>query len=154
MPTDDFLSLLNLDVLGKGEGKGKRIYGTSDDDDFIMHVDSDSEADNKSLKSSSNRSSTSSRRSILSDDDDVMEESNIDKPKKSKAKAKSSKSKGMVEKSAKTLAAVSQAGSSFLTAAERREQGKKDEKRSTEDPYSFLQDVKDVRSLSQILVSQ
>lgn len=152
MPTDDFLSLLNLDVLGKGEGKGKRIYETSDDDDFIMRVDSDSEADNKSLKSSSNRSSTSSRRSILSDDDDVMEEPNIDKPKKSKAK--SSKSKGMVEKSTKTLAAVSQAGSSFLTAAERREQGKKDEKRSTEDPYSFLQDVKDVRFLSQILVSQ
>jgi len=151
LPTDDFLSLLNLDVLGKGEGKGKRIYGTSDDDDFIMHVDSDSEADNRSLKSSSNRSSTSSRRSILSDDD-VMEEPNLDKPKKSKAK--SSKSKGMVEKSTKTLAAVSQAGSSFLTAAERREQGKKDEKRLTEDPYSFLQDVKDVRFLSQILVSQ
>jgi hypothetical protein len=34
-----------------------------------------------------------------------------------------------------------------LTAAEQREQGKKNEKKSTEDPYSFLQDVRDVCSL-------
>jgi DNA mismatch repair protein MSH6 len=37
-------------------------------------------------------------------------------------------------------------GFTFLTAAEQREQGKKVEKKSAEDPYSFLQDVRDVRS--------
>lgn len=110
-----------------------------------MHTDSSSEADGKSVKSSSSRSSASSRQSILCDDDDVMEELDNDKPKKPKAKS----SKGRVEKSTKPLAAVSQTSSGFLTAAERREQGKKDEKKLNEDPYSFLQNVKDVRSCSQ-----
>jgi DNA mismatch repair protein MSH6 len=32
----------------------------------------------------------------------------------------------------------------FLTAAEQREQGKKDEKKAAESPYSFLLNVKDV----------
>jgi len=135
--------LLNLDDAGKGNGKGKKA--TSDDDDFFVHTDSSSEVDNKSVKSSSSRSSASSRQSILRDDDDAMEESDYDKPKKPKAKS----SKGKVEKSTKPLAATSQASSGFLTAAERREQGKKDEKKSNEDPYSFLQNVKDVRSCSQ-----
>lgn len=143
MPIDDFPSLLNLDDLGKGNGKGKKA--TSDDDDFFVHTDSSSEADSKSVKSSSSRSSVSSRQSILHDDDDVMEELDYDKPKKSKAKS----SKGKVEKSTKPLVAISQASSGFLTAAERREQGKKDEKKSNEDPYYFLQNVKDVRSRSQ-----
>jgi len=143
---DDFpslLTLLNLDDVGKGNGKGKKA--TSDDDDFFVHTDSGSEADSKSVKSSSSRSSASSRQSILRDDGDVMEESDYDKPKKSKAKS----SKGKVEKSTKPLAATSQANSGFLTSAERREQGKKDEKKSNEDPYSFLQNVKDVRFCSQ-----
>lgn len=147
MLIDDFpslLTLLNLDDVGKGNGKGKKA--TSDDDDFFAHTDSGSEADSKSVKSSSSRSSASSRQSILRDgDDDVMEESDYDKPKKSKAKS----SKGKVEKSTKPLAATSQANSGFLTSAERREQGKKDEKKSNEDPYSFLQNVKDVRFCSQ-----
>ncbi|KAF5356840.1 hypothetical protein D9756_006462 [Leucocoprinus leucothites] len=123
------------------KGKGKKTRASSDEDDFVVHTDSDSEADNKSVKSSSGRSSTSSRRSIISDDDDLMEESDDDRPKKSKAK--SSKGKGRTENPSKSLADVSQGSSGFLTAAERREQGKKNEKKSAEDPYSFLQDVKD-----------
>lgn len=34
-------------------------------------------------------------------------------------------------------------GSSFLTAAEQREQGKKNEKKAAEDPYAFLAEVQD-----------
>ena len=35
-------------------------------------------------------------------------------------------------------------GFSLLTAAEQREQEKKNEKKATEDPYAFLSDLKDV----------
>jgi DNA mismatch repair protein MSH6 len=38
-------------------------------------------------------------------------------------------------------------GSSFLTAAEKRAQHKKNDKKATEDPFSFLKDVRDVRTL-------
>lgn len=100
------------------------------------------------MKSSSGRSSASSRRSILSTDDDFMEDSDDDKPKKSKAE--SSKGKAKSVNPTKSLATTSQGSSSFLTAAEQREQGKKNEKKSAEDPYSFLQDVKDVRQIFQV----
>ena len=36
-------------------------------------------------------------------------------------------------------------GSNFLTAAEQRENDKKTEKKTTEDPFEFLRDVRDVR---------
>ena len=66
-------------------------------------------------------------------------------PKKRKAKStKPAVKKGRVSPSAGGGGA---SVFSFLTAAEQREQGKKNEKKSTEDPYSFLQDVRDVRNL-------
>jgi DNA mismatch repair protein MSH6 len=68
-------------------------------------------------------------------------------PKKTKGKGK-----GRATKSAgsKTVAGSGSASGTFafLTAAEQREQGKKEGKKSAEEPYSFLQDVRDVSSAS------
>lgn len=110
--------------------KGRKSSKASDDDDFIVPSDSDIEP--ASVKSSSSR--PSSRQSMVTEDDEDEDE---DEPaaKKSKPKAK-----------AKMSTQVSESSLSFLTAAERREQDKKDEKKSTESPYSFLQDIKDVRA--------
>lgn len=69
-------------------------------------------------------------------------------PKKSKAKpkGKSSARKSKFGTSKKSAEADGgNAGSfAFLTAAEQREQDKKDDKKATESPYDFLQDVRDV----------
>ncbi|KAF9069417.1 muts domain V-domain-containing protein [Rhodocollybia butyracea] len=105
--------------------KGKKSSKASDDDDFIAPSDSDVEVE--SAKSSSRPSSRQS--ALLEDTED--EDEPVAKKSKSKVKAK-----------APTLTAESNS-SSFLTAAERREQDKKDEKKAAESPYGFLQDVKD-----------
>ncbi|KAL0575514.1 DNA mismatch repair protein msh6 [Marasmius crinis-equi] len=100
---------------------------STDDDDFIAN--SDEESDAKSFKSSSR---ASSRHSVITSDEEEEEE-----PTRKKATAKSKK--------APKLDTVAQGGSSmsFLTAAERREQDKKNEKKAGDNPYSFLLDVKD-----------
>lgn len=109
----------------------------SDDDNFI--VPSDSDGDAKSVKSSASRSSVSSRRSAVSSEDEFEDNnSNV----KSKSKSRSSTTKAPSEK--QTFAASNGGASGlFLTAAERREQGKKHEKKAAETPYSFLEDIKD-----------
>ncbi|KAG6810732.1 hypothetical protein H0H92_010562 [Tricholoma furcatifolium] len=117
----------------------KSRSNASDDDDFIVPSDSD-DGDAKSVKSSASRSSAASRQSFISSDDGLSDEDNG----KSKPKAKATAKKAPAPK--KTAAASDAAASSaglFLTAAERREQGKKDEKKAAESPYSFLEDVKD-----------
>ncbi|KAK7056522.1 DNA mismatch repair protein msh6 [Paramarasmius palmivorus] len=110
--------------------RGRKSSKASDDDDFI--VPSESEDDNKSTRSSSSRASSSSRRSALSEDDEDEDDEPI--PKKSKAR-----------RPAKVTPSASEDASSFsfLTQAERREQDKKNEKKSAENPYAFLLDVKD-----------
>ncbi|KAF9449836.1 DNA mismatch repair protein msh6 [Macrolepiota fuliginosa MF-IS2] len=124
--------------------KGKKSRASSDEDDFIAPSDEDSDADNKSIRSSSGRSSASSRRSILSGDDDLMDESDNGNSKKKKSKAKNTKPSAKATKPLKAQENTPGAGtSSFLTAAEQREQGKKNDKKAADDPYSFLQDVKD-----------
>ncbi|KAL0959723.1 hypothetical protein HGRIS_011415 [Hohenbuehelia grisea] len=117
--------------------KGRKSKGAaSDDDDFIEPTDSDSDA--KSVKSTSSRSSHSSRRSVITSDESEVEED--EKPTKSKAKTKAKPRPSM----AKSSSAGGSSGSGlFLTAAEQREQGRKDEKKAAEDAYSFLLDVKD-----------
>jgi len=66
-------------------------------------------------------------------------------PKKSKPKGKPKASGGSKSSKANTTMTSTGPGVvNFLTAAEQREQGKKDEKKSAESPYSFLQDVRDV----------
>ncbi|PBK99844.1 DNA mismatch repair protein msh6 [Armillaria gallica] len=112
--------------------KGSRSMASSDDDDFIAPSDSDDDA--KSVKS---RSSGSSRRSLGPDTDFDDEDEDSGKKKKSRPAPKKASS----SKNAPT--AVSGGNFSFLTAAERREQDKKNEKKSADDPYAFLADVKD-----------
>ncbi|KDR79956.1 hypothetical protein GALMADRAFT_242120 [Galerina marginata CBS 339.88] len=126
-----------------------RSRASSDDDDFIVPDDSDDEA--RSVKSSSSRRSSRSRTS--SDDDEEAEADQDDQdlddeaPKKGRSKAKSkssSRKSGFSKKSAKAAEEGTGTGTfSFLTAAEQREQGKKDDKKSAESPYDFLQDVRD-----------
>ena len=138
-----FLSLLS--------GKS-RSRASSDDDDFIVPDDSEEEV--RSTKSSSSRrSSMSSRRSGGTEDEDEDEadfdaddlDLDNDVPKKSKPKGKPKASGGSKSSKANTTMTSTGPGVvNFLTAAEQREQGKKDEKKSAESPYSFLQDVRDV----------
>jgi DNA mismatch repair protein MSH6 len=114
---------------------------SSDDDDFIVPDDSEEDA-SSTRKTSSRRSSVSSRRSTASENDD-FEEDALDleeKPKKTKAKGKG--------KAASKSNTAGDAGGTFgfLTAAEQRAQGKKEEKKAAEEAYSFLQDVRDVSS--------
>ncbi|KAJ3752036.1 hypothetical protein EV360DRAFT_97567 [Lentinula raphanica] len=121
------------------EKKRRRLSKASelDDDDFIVpsDVETDVETASPSVKTSSSR--PSSRQSIVSDEDEDGEEDD--------AVHKKSKSKPKPTVTAKSLKSSQNSDSySFLTAAERREQDKKDEKKATETPYGFLQDVKDV----------
>ncbi|KAK7023852.1 DNA mismatch repair protein [Favolaschia claudopus] len=112
----------------------KSRASASDDDDFIAPSDSDVEVKSqKSFKSTSSRSG-SSRRSAISDDDESDEEP----AKKSKSKAPAKKAI-----SDKAAPAGTSGNNSFLTAAERRQLEKKNEKKEAENPYSFLQDIKD-----------
>ncbi|KAJ6618260.1 muts domain V-domain-containing protein [Mycena sp. CBHHK59/15] len=102
-------------------GRKSRSAASDDDDDFIQPSDSDIETKSqKSFKSSSSRS-ISSRRTDMSDEESDEEET--DK---------------------KSNTPVATAGTrSFLTAAEQRELGKKNEKKESESPYAFLADIRD-----------
>lgn len=118
------------------------------DDDFIVPDDSEDEAScTKSRKSSSRRSSISSHRSTASEHDDDFEEETLDveeAPNKTKSRGKG---KNLTTKSAGSKIVAGLGGTfAFLTAAEQREQGKKEGKKAAEEPYSFLQDVRDVSS--------
>jgi hypothetical protein len=116
---------------------------SDEDDDFI--VPSDSEVETRSIKSSSSRSSGASRRSggASSADEDDFEQDEDEEPKKKGKKSTSTQAKG----NSKALAG-SGASATFLTAAEQREQGKKEQKKAAESPYSFLADnIRDVRKL-------
>ncbi|KAJ7445807.1 muts domain V-domain-containing protein [Mycena galericulata] len=115
-------------------GRKSRSVASDDDADFIVPSDSDIETKSqKSFKSASSRSG-SSRRSAISDDDSEVEE-----PTK-KSKSKSTAKKGTSDKSAPVATSGSR---SFLTAAEQREQEKKNEKKESESPYAFLMDIRD-----------
>lgn len=123
-----------------------RSRASSDDDDFIVPDDDGSEVETRSAKtSSSRRSSMSSRRSAASSDgeDAELDEDDLedDAPKISRPKTKS---KAPAKSSTKAVPAGN--GSfSFMTAAEQREKGVKDDKKAAESPYDFLLDVRDVR---------
>lgn len=129
-------------------GSKPRSNASDDDDDFL--VLSDSEDDAKSIKSSTSRSSTSSRRSVLHSDE--SDDEDAPKTKNGKSKSTSTKSKAFGAKKGTSAQEVASSGAGlFLTAAERREQGKKDGKKATEDPYAFLLDVQDVWNEFQML---
>ncbi|KAJ7632274.1 muts domain V-domain-containing protein [Roridomyces roridus] len=116
-------------------GRSSRSATSDDDADFIVPSDSDMD-DAKSQKSSKSSSSKSrsSRGSAISEEDSELE-----------APAKKSKAKSAAKKvTADNGASAKVAGNAvFLTAAERREQDKKNEKKDSETPYGFLQDIRD-----------
>lgn len=127
------LRLLHIQLFPTGR---KSLSAASDDDDFIAEP-SDSEMETKSQKSSKSVSSRSgsSRRSAVSDDDSEDEE-----PVK-KSKSKSTAKKATSDKSVPVATSGTR---SFLTAAEQREQDKKNEKKESESPYAFLAEIRDV----------
>ncbi len=108
----------------------------SDDDDFIVPDDSEDDAASRSSRASKR----SSRLSLLSDDDDDEENARTEKPKKSLGTA----ARPSLKKAHAASGPANTSINNFLTAAEQRTQATKDGKKSQEDPFSFLQDVKDV----------
>ncbi|KAJ6606598.1 muts domain V-domain-containing protein [Mycena vulgaris] len=115
-------------------GRKSRSVPSDDDADFVEPSDSDFETKSqKSFKSISSRSA-SSRRSAPSDDDGSEDEEPV--KKKSKATAK----KATLDKSTPVATSGTR---SFLTAAEQREQDKKNEKKESESPYAFLAEIRD-----------
>ncbi|KAI0300141.1 muts domain V-domain-containing protein [Multifurca ochricompacta] len=110
-------------------------HSGDDDDDFIVPDDSEDDIASRS----SHSSKLSSRRSLLSDfeEDEAIPQS---------MKAKKSAGRAVTQSLKKTPAAGGLAGASssnFLTAAEQRAQATKVEKKSQEDPFSFLLDIRD-----------
>ncbi|KAI9438563.1 DNA mismatch repair protein Msh6 [Lactarius indigo] len=115
----------------------RRAKPSDDDDDDFIVPDDDSEDDAASR--SSRVSKRSSCLSLLSDEE---EEENVrtQKSKKSLGKA----ARPSLKKAHASNGSANASTNNFLTAAERRAQATKDEKKSQEDPFSFLLDVRDV----------
>ncbi|KAF5358862.1 hypothetical protein D9757_012681 [Collybiopsis confluens] len=119
------------------KGKGRKSFKASEDDNnFLAPSDSYKEEAIRSAKSSSSR--PSSRLSMTSADTEIDDDDEEPVSKKSKPKVKSN-----AKSKAPAVADASNDSFTFLTAAERREQDKKDEKKAAESPHGFLQDIKD-----------
>lgn len=111
-------------------------HSGDDDDDFIVPDDSEDDVASRSSRASKR----SSRQSLSSGYDD-------DEAGTQTTKAKSSAGATGRPSLKKTFGAGGSANVStnnFLTAAEQRAQATKDVKKSQEDPFSFLLDVRDV----------
>ncbi|EIW78648.1 DNA mismatch repair protein Msh6 [Coniophora puteana RWD-64-598 SS2] len=117
---------------------GKKSKARSDDDDGDFIVPGSGSEDERPSSRASDRSS-SSRHTTDDDDDDTEPETKS----KSKSKAKAAPKRPPLTKSSAGGSSTGLNANSFLTAAERREQSKKEEKTSTEEPFSFLVDVRD-----------
>ena len=88
------------------------------------------------------------------DDDDLDLDDEPSKKSKNKTKNSTTKPSGSKKSLKAATAPVGGGGTgsyTFLTAAEQREQGKKDEKKAAESPYSFLVNVKDVCPIACLL---
>lgn len=149
--THAITSLLNARFQGKSRSMA------SDDDDFIVPDDSDEETHSTKSGKSSRRSS-SQHLTASEDEETRLDEDDLDLddgvPKKSTSKGKTKAKgggpvRGVSKKTISTSGVEGVAGSfTFLTAAEQREQGRKEGKKATEEPYAFLQDVRDVSNNS------
>ncbi|KAI0266519.1 muts domain V-domain-containing protein [Gloeopeniophorella convolvens] len=116
----------------KRQGSTKSV---DDDEDFIVP---DDDSEDEVASRSSRASARSSRTSLLSDDEDEGG-ARTAKAKKSTGGA----ARPSLKKAPAAGASASASSSNFLTAAERRAQASKDEKKSQEDPFSFLTDIRD-----------
>ncbi|KAH9061137.1 DNA mismatch repair protein Msh6, partial [Lactarius vividus] len=119
------------------KNKARRAKPSDDDDDFIV-PDDDSEDDAASRSSRSSK--RSSHLSLLSDDDD--DEDNV-RSQKSKKSLGTAARPSLKKAQAAANSSANASANNFLTAAERRAQATKDGKKSQEDPFSFLLDVRD-----------
>ncbi|KAI0350882.1 DNA mismatch repair protein Msh6 [Trametes cingulata] len=119
----------------KGKGRGRKAK--DDDDDFVVPDDIDEEDEDENGGRSSHASSSSrpsSRLSAYSRSTGASDaETEAEEPKAKKTSSRPPLKKEASSKGAKT----------FLTAAEQRALKQKDEKKSSEDPFSFLVDVRD-----------
>jgi DNA mismatch repair protein MSH6 len=118
----------------------RRSRASDDDDEFVVPDDSEDDAASRS----SRVSKRSSCISLLSDDDDEQENARTQKPKKSLGTA----ARPSLKKAHAASGSGNASTNNFLTAAEKRAQATKDEKKSQEDPFSFLADVRDVIHLT------
>ena len=107
-----------------------------DDDDFIVPDDSEDDVASRSSRASKR----SSRQSLLSSYEDDEVGSQTTKAKKSVATA----GRPSLRNTHEAIGSASTSANNFLTAAEQRAQVMKDGKKSQEDPFSFLLDVRDV----------
>ncbi|KAI0295767.1 muts domain V-domain-containing protein [Russula brevipes] len=116
--------------------KARRTRPSDDDDDeFIVPDDSEDDLASRSSRASKR----SSRQSLLSDYDDDETGTQTTKAKKSAGAS----GRPPLKKAHGTNGSASASASNFLTAAEQRAQATKDGKKSQEDPFSFLLDVRD-----------
>lgn len=98
------------------------------------------------MKSSASRSSR--RSSGASSEGEDGFEQDEDEEQKARGKFSGNKSRSSQAKGNSKALANSGGSATFLTAAEQREQGKKEEKKAAESPYSFLADnIRDVSKL-------
>ena len=122
----------------------KRRFASSSDDDEFNPTSEQDEDDGRSYHSSSSRRSAASASDT--EGDFIVDDEDEESSRKSKSKLTAKTGKKVKGKT--TVADHLDADTTaftLLTAAERREQGKKLEKKSTEEPFAFLQDVRDVR---------
>ncbi|KAI0739110.1 DNA mismatch repair protein Msh6 [Daedaleopsis nitida] len=118
----------------KSKSRGRK-KANNDDDDFIVPDDVDEEDEDESRQSSSRASSSSRPSSRLSSRSALSE---LDSDDEERPKAKKTPARPPLNKESSSKGA-----GGFLTAAEQRAKKQKEEKKSTEDPFSFLLDVRD-----------
>ncbi|KAF7971488.1 hypothetical protein HWV62_20944 [Athelia sp. TMB] len=131
----------------KGGSQSSRKSSQGSDDDAHL-IPSDSSIPTSSHRRSSSGSSASSRRSSAMDSDSdsfIAPDSDVEVDGASrKSTTKVSKAKASRPAPAKHTGSAGGGSYSFLTAAEQREQDKKDQKKDDESPYGFLLDIRDV----------
>ncbi|KAI0764567.1 DNA mismatch repair protein Msh6 [Trametes elegans] len=119
----------------KGKSRGRK--NKDDDDDFIVPDDIDEEDEDEGAGRSSRASSSSRPSSRLSAYSHSVGFTDADSDGEA-PKAKKTSSRPSLKKEES-----SRGGGTFLTAAEQRALKQKDEKKSSEDPFSFLVDPRD-----------
>ncbi|KAG9309590.1 DNA mismatch repair protein Msh6 [Chiua virens] len=126
----------------KSPAKRARPSPPADNDDFIVPDESDEEPRGRSSSRASSQSVAShhsSRRSSHHAAEDEDEDEDEPKPKPKKV----GRGRPMAKHVSAENSNAGNGASLFLTAAEQRAQEKKTEKKATEDPFSFLVDVRD-----------
>ncbi|KAH8084332.1 DNA mismatch repair protein Msh6 [Cristinia sonorae] len=130
------------------KNRSKKSKSADDDDDFIVPDDQEDSGDedepgpSRAPSRASHSSSRSSSRLSVHSHSSAPEEDDSDAEPAPKAKSHG-KTRPALKKAESSKGGESSTSNLFLTAAEQRANQQKAEKKSTEDPFSFLLDVKD-----------